>query len=169
MAPIIDISAVMEDIVFSAISNLKSSFSCSVDGITAKTIKVQNWNLAKSDEIVSSEYQDENPYRLLEVALITPLYKNADASDENNFRPILVLPTLGKLLLMSNTQPVFSMYLTANNLLSKHSFGEGRSTGFHLVIFLNHEYGEIDQEGSSGVLFVDLTKAFDTEDHTIVL
>ena len=86
-----------------------------------------------------------------------------------NYRPISDLPTPGKLL-ERVTDNQCQSYLTQYDLLSdaQSGFGEGRSTGTCLIDFLTEIYEEVDAGGASGVLFLDLAKAFDTVDHEVL-
>ena len=103
-------------------------------------------------------------------ALITPLYKSGNATDYDNYRPISVLPTLGKLL-ERLVHGQSTNYLKTRNLLCEEQSGfrEGRSTATCLSEFLHTIYVGIDQGRACGVLFLDLAKAFDSVDHLIFL
>ncbi len=88
----------------------------------------------------------------------------------NNYQPISVLPTLGKVLKRLIYNQCID-YIIGNNLLtvSQAGFREGHSTGACLANFLNEIYEEVDNGGTCGVLFLDLAKAFDTVDHLILV
>ena len=47
-------------------------------------------------------------------------------------------------------------------------FRKGYSTGTCLVDFLHQIYSEVNEGGVCGLLFLDLSKAFDTVDHNVI-
>ena len=103
------------------------------------------------------------------MAKVTPFFKSGDSSLCTNYHPISILPTLGKLL-DSLVHDQLYTYLTSYNILSdrQSGFRKGYSTGTCLVEFLHTIYSEIDEGGACGVLFLDLSKAFDTVDHNVI-
>ena len=62
-------------------------------------------------------------------------------------------------------------HLSANNLLSEAQFGfrKHHSTSTCILKLLNDVYLNIDRGMMTGVVFLDLKKAFDTVDHEILL
>ena len=58
-----------------------------------------------------------------------------------------------------------------HNILLENQSGsrKGHSTGTSLIDFLEDIYLNIDRGGASGVLFLDLKKAFDMVDHQILI
>ncbi len=103
------------------------------------------------------------------LASVTPLFKSGDTDSCDNYRPISVLPTLGKCLERLIYNQCIA-YMNTNHLLTdcQAGFRERHSTGACLADFLDEIYEEIDGGGSCGVLFLDLAKAFDTVDHRIL-
>ena len=100
------------------------------------------------------------------LAKVRPLFKGGNSDSANNFRPISIIPTIGKIMeriIHVQTIAHFEDY----NILSEAQCGfrAGRSTGTCLVSFLDIIYREIDQGGVCGVVSLDLAKAFDTVDH----
>ncbi len=91
---------------------------------------------------------------------ITPLHKAGDNSEPSNFRPISILPCLGKVLEKLVHQQLYN-YLDSHDLLSSQQSGfcKGFSTGTCLVNFLDEIFSGIDIGVPSGVLFIDLCKA----------
>ena len=99
-----------------------------------------------------------------------PLYKEDIKSDPNNYRPISILPVVSKIIEKVIFKQLYE-YLTDNNLLavSQHGFRPMHSTLTALLEVTNNWYLNIDDGLLNSVLFLDLKKAFDTVDHSILL
>ena len=118
-------------------------------------------NLSLSTGIVPSEWK---------VAKVTAIHKGGSTSDQNNFRPISVLPICSKILERA-VHNQLSNYLESNNLLSKRQFGyrKQRSTELATLLFVDDIRKAVDQGLVVGALYVDLSKAFDTLSHSVLL
>ena len=101
---------------------------------------------------------------------ITPIHKEGSKSDPANYRPITILNTPSKLLerIIHNQ---LNDYLKSNNILDdeQSGFRNGHSTATCMISILNGIYENMEKGGGSGVIFLDLKKAFDTVDHNILL
>ena len=104
------------------------------------------------------------------ISKVLPLYKVDIKSDPNNYRPISILPVISKIIEKVIFKQLYE-YLTHNNLLavSQHGFRPMHSTLTALIEATNNWYLNIDDGLIKSVLFLDLKKAFDTVDHTILL
>ena len=98
------------------------------------------------------------------------MFKGGDKENPSSYRPISLLPALGKLL-----EKIVSIraldHLNENELLSKHQFGFRKhfSTEFALLDIYEKLLFNLDKNLSSCAIFLDLAKAFDSVDHTILL
>ena len=168
--PIFDIKEVNQMDIAKAIDRLSSSPACGFDEITAFMVKSGKPELLDILlYLFNMSIRTKRFPQLWKVAKVTPLYKSRDPNDKNNYRPISILPTLGKVLERLIHDQLYS-HLTNNKLLAENQSGfrKGSSTGTCLVDFLHHIYEEIDGGGACGVLFLDLSKAFDTVNHDII-
>ena len=98
---------------------------------------------------------------------MTALFKSGERTNATNYRSISILPTLIKIL----EKVVHFQFLKSHNLLSNKQFGfrfklsiTTALSRFSDEVLLNMGEGNL-----CGVVFLDLTKAFDTVDHCILL
>jgi len=87
-----------------------------------------------------------------------------------NYKPISVLPVLSKVLeRVVHTQ--MSAYLDHLGFLHKHQYGfrRGRSTAQAVGLLNNFVLDAMDGQKVTGMLFLDISKAFDSINHKILL
>ena len=106
----------------------------------------------------------------LKLARVTPVHKSGSKLDTGNYRPISILPTFSKIFekIVHNQ---ISTYLNDNNLVYKNQSGfrESYSTDTALTFLNNRILDNMDKGLYSGAIVIDLKKAFDTVNHTILL
>ena len=99
-----------------------------------------------------------------------PIHKSGDIEEPTNFRPINLLPILSKIW-----EKVISTQLTKcleNNYLlneSKYAYRNNSSTEQALVNVMEQFYKSIDKGKISLLVFLDLSKAFDSVNHDLLL
>ena len=88
----------------------------------------------------------------------------------NNYRPISVLSVFSKILERIVYKRVYS-FLEKNNILygSQFGFRKGLSTEMALLEFLNKIVDAFEKDSFVMGIFIDLSKAFDTINHEILL
>ena len=103
-------------------------------------------------------------------AHVIPLFKKGDFNDVNNFRPISILPVLSKILEKIVCNQLLR-YLEDNNCLSnsQHGFRPRLSTESALTVITDAIYNNIDNKKISLLTLCDLSKAFDSVSHDILL
>ena len=110
-------------------------------------------NLSITSETVPSEFKK---------ARVKPLYKKGSRLQAGNYRPVSILPVLSKILERAvNGQ--LNDYLTRKNLLYEFQSGfrKGFSTDTCLVNLCDHIKTEMDKGNYTGMVMIDLQKAFD--------
>ena len=109
-------------------------------------------------------YPDE-----LKVASITPIFKKGDKTLVSNYRPISVLPLLGKIFEKSMSNRI-TKYLNRFDIINKCQFGfqKGKSTCDAVTSLTDTIYENLNSGEHSVAIFID-RKAYDTVDHSILL
>ena len=101
---------------------------------------------------------------------VTPIHKGGDHTAMNNYLPISVLPIVAKI----KERIVFNQlydFLQEHSLLTPYQSGfrPGHSTQDVLIKTIDDWRKEMDKDHVVSTLFVDLSKAFDTIDHQLLL
>ena len=157
--------------VFKLIKKLKIKKSAGFDELTAKFLNICAPHISEplanifNSSIATGVYPD-----LLKIARVTPIYKKGSKSDPSNYRPISVLSQINKIYEKILHKRLYK-YLTKFQILYEFQFGfrEGHSTTQALIEITDRIKHAIDNKDLTCGIFIDLTKAFDTVDHNILL
>ena len=104
----------------------------------------------------------------LKRARVVPLHKGGPKDSVKNYRPISILPTLSKIFEKCLHKRLYSFVepLIFNN---QFGFRKGYSTEQALNTAVKSVINSIDNKSHCAGLFIDLSKAFDTINHNILL
>ena len=107
---------------------------------------------------------------VFKVARIVPVYKRGPTDDPDSFRPISLLPLIGKVFEKILTSQICD-YLVQNSVLNESQFGfqKGKSTVSAINNLLNYIHDSLDSKLIAGALFCDLSRAFDCVSHGLLL
>ena len=106
----------------------------------------------------------------LKQAYVIPIFKKGDCEESCNYRPISITPALSKIFEKIIKDQMIA-FLNRNNVLSPSQFGfqAGFSSTDALHFATENIRKKIDQNEHVTAAFLDLSKAFDSISHSILL
>ena len=106
----------------------------------------------------------------LKIAKVTPVYKKDEKTDPGNYRPISLLSTINKIMEKVMYKRVLA-FLNKFKILYKYQFGfrEKHSTIQAVIEITDNILEELEKKNMVAGIYLDLSKAFDTVDHNILL
>ncbi len=153
------------------IKNLKDKKSPGHDNITPKLLKTCVF-----------PYQDQSKFLLnlsfasghfpsqLKIAKVIPIFKKNDVTQPGNYRPISLVSIINKVFEKLIYSRLYKFF-TKHNILYPYQFGflENHSTSLALIEIVDYIRQSIENQYYILGIYINLTKAFDTVDHTILL
>ena len=153
------------------IHNLKNKHSFGDDGISNNLIKSLKSHILYPLEIIFNKSLSEGTIpEKFKIAHVTPIFKSNSKRELNNYRPISLLNCISKILERIVYNRMYR-FLEKEKLFNKRQFGfrKSISTIDAITYFLSNLIPSLDKKEYNMAIFLDLTKAFDTIDHKILL
>ena len=157
--------------IIKIINDTPSNKATGIDDLPIRAIKMGLNKLAEPITTLINRIITEGIIpKELKTALTTPVYKKGDADDPNNYRPISVLPIISKVMEKVLSEQLYT-YLLSNGHISssQHGFKPKHSTVTCLLELTEDIRQELDKGKATGILALDLSKAFDTINHDNLL
>src|SRR6218665_1052488 len=148
----------------------KSTRSAGPDGVDPLVARNTVVNIAEVlSDVINSSFVTGHIPQQLKIVKITPIFKQGDKMIISNYRPISILSYFAKIMEKAMYNRL-SSYVNRMSLLYPRQYGSrpGHSTDMALINIHDVITKAIDTSKFSIGIFLDLAKAFDTVDHTIL-
>ena len=153
------------------IMSLRSKTSTGHDGISTKLLKFISPALVESFRIIINKSLITGIYlHRLKIAKVIPIYKKENKLLMDNYRPISLLSSMSKLFEKVVYNQLFT-YFQKNRLLynGQYGFRMNHSTELAAIELVDRILKDIDNKKLPLAIYMDLSKAFDTLDHNILI
>ena len=160
-----------ESIVEQIIDNFPSKNSCGYDGISLRLLKFCKLTIIKPLMLIIRQVLNTGIFpEKLKIAKVIPIFKKWDEELFSNYRPISILPAISKIIEKVIYQQMYSFF-QQNELFydSQYGFRTNHSTEHAALELADRILYSLDHNETPLSIFLDLSKAFDTLDHNILL
>ena len=160
-----------EDAINKIIYNLPPKSSSGCDGISTKMLKVIAPVIIKPLTLLINQVLNTGTFPdKLKIAKVIPIFKKGGPSLFENYRPISLLPAISKVLEKIIALQL-SSYFAKNKLLfdKQYGFRPKHSTEHAALELIDRITNKMDTNEIPLNIFLDLSKAFDPIDHSILL
>ena len=127
--PVLDSITASPSIVYNKLKNLKDNKSLGPEGWPFVALKEAAQELSIPLSIIfNKSLQSPSVPEIWKQAFVSPIHKKGDRSKAENYRPISLTSTIGKILESIIRDKIYQ-HLTVNNLLvpNQHGFTSGKS------------------------------------------
>jgi hypothetical protein len=157
--------------IINLVKLLKNSPSSGIDSITSALVKGTITKIALPlTYIINLSLNNGKFPNLLKIAKVIPVYKSDDKLQVANYRPISILPIFSKIFerIMYNR---LLNYLQTKDILAQNQYGfrDKHSTYMALLSLVDDISEELNNKNYSIGIFIDLSKAFDTINHKLLI
>jgi len=158
-------------IIGQIVNSLKNTNATGVDDISLKFVKdglpiLEPYLMTIINTSIATKLFPD----VWKTSIIKPLYKSGDPSSPINYRPISLLPVFSKILEKFIANQLANFLETSNSLHpNQYAYRPKISTQDALLNINETIYEQIDKGNLTLLLLLDLSKAFDSVDHELLL
>ena len=134
-------------------------------------VKASRTIISKYLTVLYNSYIEQGIFpQALKVGRITPIHKKGNKELIENYRPVSTLPVFGKIFEKIIYKRLYKFF-SSNDVISDAQFGfrKNHSTGHAIHYSVNIVKEALSNKKNVLGIFIDLSKAFDTLNHNILL
>ena len=157
--------------IATVINSLKPKTSCGHDNISTKLVKQTSDAITIPISHIANLSMQQGIFPTsMKTAKVIPVYKKDNKSHFVNYRPISLLPSFSKIIEKLIHKRLLK-YLSKHNILSlsQYGFQPQLSTEFAILELQDRIVKAIAKKEYCLGFFIDLTKAFDTLNHDLLI
>ena len=165
------LSNTSEEKVLKIMTNIEISKAAGVDKLSGRFLKDGANILAKSISTLCNLSISQGVFsNACKVAKLKPIFKKGKKTDPSNYRPISLLQSISKII-ERVIQDQINAFLSDEDILYNYraGFRGNHSTNLCLSFLTGKVLKGFDKGLLTGMILIDLQKAFDTIDHEILL
>lgn len=156
--------------IINIIKKLSTSRSEDVYGLSNNVVKKIVWSIAYPLTFLINLILRNGTYpKALKLSKIIPIFKKGDRFCPSNYRPIAIIPIIGKVFESCILKQLYS-HFSDNNLLYNNQYGfqPGLSTIDAIDCLVKTVMNNFENKTITGTTLIDLSKAFDCVSHDIL-
>ena len=157
--------------ILEAINSLKNTNSAGEDRVTPNILKYCNSSLVTPIKYLVNIIFDTGKFPSnLKNSVVVPIHKSGNKKDKNNYRPITITSSLTKVV-EKCIKKRLTEFLDLNKIISEFQFGfkQKNSTEDAITRVVEFATESFEMGLKPLAIFLDLSKAFDTVTHQILL
>ena len=162
---------IKEKDVLKLIKNIPGGKATGMDNFQVKVLKIAAPEISRSLAYLFNFSLKTGKFPAdWKLARITPIHKKGPKIDQENYRPVSILPVISKFIERLVHNQLYD-HLVQNNLLCMQQSGFRKRHSCQTSLHRLHEqlYEDLFNGKVVGLIALDLRKAFDTVDHKIML
>ena len=155
----------------SIISHIKTKYSYGYDGISSALLKIIINEITPSLQLIINQCLTTGIFPdKLKIGKIIPVYKKGNNKLIDNYRPISLLPTISRIFETAIYSQLYE-YIEHHHIINDYQYGFRKShpTVYTATELIDRLTYKLDNNKIPFNIYIDLSKAFDTLNHSILL
>ena len=161
-----------EETISKLIDKIRTDVATGYCTISARILKdAKPVILAPLTQLVNITFKTSTFPQKMKTAIVKALFKNKGTEEDPQFyRPLSILSVLSKIFERAATDQIVEYMETLNLLFeNQHAYRKHHSTSTSLTQLSEYIHKEMEKGNLIGIASLDLSKAFDTIDHNILI